>query len=158
MREILDRFIGKGRQALSSLTVAWCVFLVLTACDSKSSSQIQNEILDMKSELLTRGDNQRGINRRWKDCQERLWKGDSEAILKMLEWAEERSIKNGEKYYDLLEAISKKEMKLDEAKAKEARAGCSGSASEYPFDPNQFANSDSAIIESIRNWRNNGNI
>lgn len=161
MIEIFNGTVEKARKAYSSLAVAWFVFLTLTAwCGSKSSSQIEGELSDIESELLTRGDNQRNyINKDGEIYNKHLWKWDDAQIVVMLEWAKNRSVENGNVYDELIEKREGKLLEYYEAKAREAReARAEGSESvrKYNFDPNQFANSDSAIIESIRNRKKKG--
>ena len=157
MREIFD--VKKLRKAYSSLTVAWVIFLTLTACGHKSSLQIERELSDIESEALTRGDDQGEINRDWNIYLDHLWKWDDKQIEIMLKWAQERSAKNKQKYNKNLEERNKKLQELDEAKAREARAreanGSESVRNNYPrFDENELMNSNSALVESIRN-RNN---
>ena len=160
MIETFNKFFEKVKNNYSSLTVAWAIFLALTTwCSPRSSSEIRNKLSDIESEILTRGDEWRNINTEGNIYLEHLWEWDDTQIVKMLEWAKERSAENEEIYNELLEERNEELKELDEAIAREAREARKAKNSEsvnstYNFDENQFMNSDYAIVRSIRN-RNN---
>ncbi len=125
-----------------ALTIVWC--------SARSSQEIEAELSDVESEMLTRGDNQReGINKDWNIYLNHLWKWDNEIIKEMVEWTRERAQENREKYNELNEERTELLKDLDEAKARESK--WKGNISNERFDENEFKNSDHAIIESMKN-------
>jgi hypothetical protein len=128
--------------------------LTITWCSSRSPQEIEAELSDVESELLTRGENQRiGINKDGNIYKNHFWKWDDKQIADMERWTAERKIENEKEYNKLIEKRNELTKELDEANAREAR-GNQKSTYELTgtnYDENQFENSDKAIIESMKN-------
>ena len=135
--------------------------LTITWCSSRSPQEIEAELSDVESELLTRGENQRiGINKDGNIYKNHFWKWDDKQIADMERWTAERKIENEKEYNKLIEKRNELTKELDDAIARQSREG-NGEAQESTYkltgtvyDENQFENSDKAIIESMKNRQN----
>ena len=133
-----------------NVAVSLLITLSITWCSPRSSQEIEAELSDVESEMLTRGDNQReGISKDWNIYLDHLWNWDDKIIEEMVEWTRERAQENREKYNELNKERTELLKELDEAKARESK--WKGNISNERFDEEEFKISDNAIRESMKN-------
>lgn len=135
-----------GRR-LTELATAFLLLFNLNACHP-NQRKIEGQLSDTESELLTRGDNQREINKEWNIYVWHMWGWDEEEISKMEEWTSKRAQKNRKEYKKLLKKRNRLQKKRDEAIANWASHHHSDT-----YDEHEFENSDDAIRQSIANRR-----
>ena len=138
----------KAYTNLSRILTTWLIALTLTACGPDDFRKIDGKLSDVESEILTRWDNQRNINREWNIYIKHLWKWDELQISEMEKGSRERAEKNRKKYNKLLE---KRDRLLKERD--EAIASYKWNNNNY-YNEHELENSDAAIREAIQN-RNN---
>lgn len=126
---------------------AWLLAVTLASCNP-DQREIENKLSDVESELLTRGDNQREINREWNIYIWHMWGWDEDEIAKMEEWTSKRACKNRKEYKRLLKKRNRLERQRDKA-----IANWISHHHNDTYDEHEFENSDDAIIQSIVNRR-----
>ena len=128
---------------MPSVLAALLIALTVTSCGSDRLRKIDGRILDQESRTLTRGDNQRRINRDWNTYISHLWQWDDEELLELEEWTHKRATKNRRGYQRWIKKMNRLLKRRDRIKAR-----VSGHLN-YQYDEHEFENSDQAIKEAL---------
>jgi hypothetical protein len=151
MKEKID-FHGQSYQKtkfwMSKVLIMGLIALTLGSCSS-DLRKIEGELSDVESEILTRWDNQREINKEWNIYINHMWKWDNPEIYEMEQWTYERAQDNREEYDELIEERNRLLKKRDEAIAKSK-----WNRHRSQYDEHEFENSDNAIRDAIKNRQN----
>lgn len=133
----------KHGSKLPSILSALLITLTVTSCGWDRLRNIDGKIMDTESEILTRGDNQRRINREWNTYISHFWHWDEAELSKLEKWTYKRSKKNRKHYNRLIDRFNRLTKKRDNI-----RANARGHIN-YQYDEHEFENSDQAIQEAM---------